>query len=289
MPDVSKLETSVSGSQSALSATRPPSNQSPITTPNFQTSRPTTPSPRASSTNIHQSVHVRRPSSSFSIGSASSRRQSMLTPPDSMPQRLPRQQSPQEAAAIADLHQELETEQEAQVNRLLNLIRLQHLQSQTSAIDDNSSTAATVDSASTTTGRARSPVSASSMSRRGSGRLSRENSARRPRSGSRASSTSSPSFQAASFINDSVSESSATVPWLGSSHSDLGFYMAEAQMLTRENEMLKRRIRELERQVADLSSKGSTATDVTPTSGSAVTAAATAEPAEAVGGVLDKA
>lgn len=57
-------------------------------------------------------------------------------------------------------------------------------------------------------------------------------------------------------------------------------------MLTRENEMLKRRIRELERQVADLSSKGSTATDVTPTSGIAVT---TAEPTEVTSNVPDKA
>lgn len=59
-------------------------------------------------------------------------------------------------------------------------------------------------------------------------------------------------------------------------------------MLTRENEMLKRRIRELERQVADLSSKGSTATDVTPTSGTAVTEVTTG-PAEATSGVQDKA
>lgn len=211
-----------------------------------------------------------------------------------MPQRLPRQQSVQETQAFAELHQELETEQEAQVNRLLNLIRLQHLQSQSSTTDDNSSTAATVDSASTTTGRARSPVSASSMSRRDSGRLSRENSARRPRSGSRASSTSSPSFQATNFNSDSANESLSSVPWLGSSHSDLGFYMAEAQMLTRDNEMLKRRIRELERQVADLSSKGSTATDVTPTSGVAVAEAAVvepvvAEPAETACDVQDKA
>lgn len=51
-------------------------------------------------------------------------------------------------------------------------------------------------------------------------------------------------------------------------------------MLTRDNEMLKRRIRELERQVADLSSKGSTATDVTPTSGIAVAEVTAAEPAE---------
>lgn len=57
-------------------------------------------------------------------------------------------------------------------------------------------------------------------------------------------------------------------------------------MLTRENEMLKRRIRELERQVADLSSKGSTATDVTPTSGIAVT---TVEPTEVTSNVQDKA
>lgn len=70
--------------------------------------------------------------------------------------------------------------------------------------------------------------------------------------------------------------------------------MAEAQMLTRDNEMLKRRIRELERQVANLSSKGSTATDVTPTSGVAVAEAAVvepvvAEPAETACDVQDKA
>ncbi|RPB06264.1 hypothetical protein P167DRAFT_580854, partial [Morchella conica CCBAS932] len=147
--------------------------------------------------------------------------------------RLPRHHSPQEAAAFTELHQELETEQEAQVNRLLNLIRLQHLQS-----DDGMSTAATIDSASTT----------APASRRGSGRLSRENSARRP-SGS--------GVVAASFIGDEGAAGGGNVPWLGSAHSDMAFYVAEAQMLARENEMLKRRIRELEKQVAELGAKAS--------------------------------
>ena len=156
------------------------------------------------------------------------------------------------------------------------MIRLQQLQQQSlnqgssgSVIDDNCSTAATIDSNSTLGaavggGRALSPVSAYSRS----GRLSRENSTtsasrgRRRRSGSRAStttSTSSPSFPTGNFIPDNASDTSASVPWLGSSHSDMAFYIAEAQMLTRENEMLKRRIRELERQVSELSSKSSAA------------------------------
>lgn len=49
---------------------------------------------------------------------------------------------------------------------------------------------------------------------------------------------------------------------LGGSRDEASFYMAETQMLTRENEMLKKRIRELERQVLDLKKPGGNETAV---------------------------
>lgn len=151
-----------------------------------------------------------------------------------MPQRFPRS-PPADAAAFAELHQELEAEQEAQVNRLLNLIRIQNLQSGGSIDGDANSNAATVDSSSTRAGH---------LSRRSSNRFSRDGSYYHPRSMSRASSPGAP------LGPDSASESSV---WIGS--HDASFHAAESQMLKRENEMLKRRIRELEKIVADLSAK----------------------------------
>lgn len=177
---------------------------------------------------------------------SSSSRRVFLSPDPNMPQRLPRP-PPADAAAFAELHQELEAEQEAQVNRLLHMIRVQAMHSG-SGDGDTHSNAATVDSTSTRAGRPRSPMS--SASRRGSNRLSRDGSYYRPRSVSRAS---SPGLTAG---GDSASESST---WLGA--REPAFYIAENQMVKRENDMLRRRIRELEKTVAELiqSAAGSTA------------------------------
>jgi hypothetical protein len=240
---------------------RPLSQHSTMSSPSFLSpSRPESPSGSLG----RRPEYMRRPSSSLS---SSSRRASMLTQPDpSYPQRLPRQ--PGDAQAFAELHQELEVEQEAQVNRLLQMIRLQSLQA-ANANEDATSTSATIDSGSVRTDRPRSPASASAVSRRSSNRFSRDGSLPfRHRSLSRGSSThlSSPGMTPGGA--DSVSEASVGI---GSSYSDAGYYAAESQMLKRENEMLKRRIRELERTCAELSAKASASagsnstTDTTPT------------------------
>ena len=222
---------------------QPQVSQTSMSSPIFVPSRPVSPTPSLHGSVGRPSPQIRRPSSSLS-----SRRASMLSPPDSnLPQRLPRSSHPVDAAAFAELHQELEAEQEAQVNRLLNLIRIQSLQQSGNSVDgDATSNAATIDSSSTRPG--------GRMSRRGSNRLSRDGSYYRPRSVSRAS---SPGLAAGA---DSASESSA---WIASP-SDAGYYAAESQMLKRENEMLKRRIRELEKMVTDLSGKISGSSPTVP-------------------------
>ena len=147
-------------------------------------------------------------------------------------------------------------EQEAQVNRLLNMIRLQQIQNQQNpggSEDAASSTGATFDSSSTTT-RARSPGVASVDSR------FRREGERGLRASSRASSTratGSPALGPVGAVTGVLEEGH----WnLGGSRDEASFYMAETQMLVRENEMLKKRVRELERQVTELSTSTSTST-----------------------------
>lgn len=227
----------------------PNSLPSPIQT----SSRPETPStaPRPSAPTLQYAFnpqHSRRPSA----GSLSSRRQSLLTPPLPLessspgPQRLPRQKS----SDFAELHNELEIEQEAAVNRLLNMIRLQNQQLQQLPGTDDAlmSPTATLDSSSAT--RARSPAA--------SGRhigLSRQNSFNNRRTQSRASSThtASPSLQPiAPLGSDSLGVHGNDTWLLGGSRDEASFYLAETQMLTRENEMLKRRVQELEKQLQEV-------------------------------------
>lgn len=150
------------------------------------------------------SFSVRRPSSSLSIARS-------LTPSDSSyPQRLPRQPTAAETAHLTELHQELEAEQEAAVNRLLHQIRMQQLQA--AAETDSFSTAATVGSTGT----------------RGHGRSSQSQ---------LSSHTSSPVFVPVQ-PGDSFSEANSMAG--SGTHSEVGFNLAETHMLKRENEMLKR-------------------------------------------------
>ncbi|KAI4216107.1 MAG: hypothetical protein LQ351_001605 [Letrouitia transgressa] len=164
------------------------------------------------------------------------------------------------APSLGELHQELEQEQEAQVNRLLEMIRQQQIQLQqmqqhanytpstsTAAVDDSTPTSERSFSfpnvpasvpMSVTNPRPRSPVPRSSLE------LSRQSS-RRSRTPSH---TGSPAMRPLSAGLQAQEE------WLlsGGSHSgshsgrdDSAFYQAETQMLTRENQMLRMRIREL--------------------------------------------
>lgn len=181
--------------------------------------------------------------------------------PLSLPQRLPRQPS----SDFAELHNELEFEQEATVNRLLNMIRLQQIRNQqllASCDDDKaSSTGATFDSVNSTRARSPGPLSTGGGGGGGGGSgasggrrvgISRQpsftHSQGRPVSRASSAHTSSPMLQP---LGAGTEETTGGF-LLGGSRDEASFYMAETQMLTRENEMLKRRIKELERQVTEL-------------------------------------
>lgn len=135
------------------------------------------------------------------------------------------------------------------------MIRLQQIRNQQllpSCDDDKvSSTGATFDSVNST--RARSPGALSAAT--GGGRrvgLSRQpsftHSQGRPVSRASSTHTSSPMLQP---LGAGAEETTGGF-LLGGSRDEASFYMAETQMLTRENEMLKKRIKELERQVTEL-------------------------------------
>lgn len=156
----------------------------------------------------------------------------------------------QRQPSLGELHQELENEQEAQVNRLLHMIRLQQDQlvamqrpaEQAPAPSNNPgfpnppSTLPTP--ASTAVTEQSSPRSASishfnrpsSLSRHSSGRLS-----------SRGNSPALRPQRAESGSLGPLTEDFL----LGGTRDESAFYQAETQMLTRENQMLKLRIREL--------------------------------------------
>ncbi|KAL2820406.1 hypothetical protein BJX63DRAFT_313045 [Aspergillus granulosus] len=162
----------------------------------------------------------------------------------------------QRTPSLGELHQELEQEQEAQVNRLLQTIRsqqvrLQHLEQQhqppQSAIDD-------VTPSSERSG-ANPPIAPplSTAGNRTSTQVPSSLSSRRP------SQAQSPSSRP---LADS--RSSDTLEWVPGpgetagrrgSRDESSFYQAEAAMLARENQMLRQRIREL---VSDLTTNAST-------------------------------
>ncbi|KAI4202273.1 MAG: hypothetical protein LQ350_002657 [Teloschistes chrysophthalmus] len=167
------------------------------------------------------------------------------------------------APSLGELHQELEQEQEAQVNRLLEMIRQQQVQLQqmqqhvnytpatsTAAVDNSTPTSERSFSfpnvpasapISINNPRARSPIPRSSVE------LSRQSS-RQSRTPSR---TGSPSIRPMSAGLQPYGDD-----WMlsGGSQSDAAYYQAETLALTRENQMLKLRIRELERQLNEGSS-----------------------------------
>ncbi|KAG6997722.1 hypothetical protein G7Y79_00038g074810 [Physcia stellaris] len=171
--------------------------------------------------------------------------------------------------SLGELHQELEQESEAQVNRLLEAIRQQQIQLQTAqqnAIYTPSTSTAAVDDSTPTSERSfslpnvpgslpmsvhnprpRSPIP------RGSFELSRRSS-HRSRTPSR---NTSPMLRPVSAGLQAQSEdwqlsSSGMLRGDSQSSRDEGaYYQAETQTLTRENQMLRMRIRELERQLQE--------------------------------------
>lgn len=138
------------------------------------------------------------------------------------------------APSLGQMHQELENEQEAQVNRLLHMIRQQqdqidelHADQAPSTNTDDPARPRTLSSSS------RQPQRPVSLSRHSSQAVSVTSG---PRSSSR-----SPALRPVASPYDTQRED-----WLlGGTRDESAFYQAETQTLTRENQMLKQRIREL--------------------------------------------
>jgi len=169
--------------------------------------------------------------------------------------------------SLGEIHQELEQEQEAQVNRLLQMIRtqqqqLQQLQAATGqaistppAIDESTPTSehsmsfnnpSIHSSQPLATSTPRSPSSV--LNPRTSFDIARADLHRRSRTPSR---TASPRLRSTSISAE------AGEPWNLGGRDESAFYQAETQMMTRENQMLRQRIRELERQVSELHANSS--------------------------------
>ncbi|RMX88907.1 hypothetical protein D0868_14740 [Hortaea werneckii] len=184
--------------------------------------------------------------SSSNNTSPSSRRRSLALPPASPPHhRHP---------SLGELHQELENEQEAQVNRLLHMIHLQ--QDQLAAFQQRQQSPF-LPSTSTSTSQPSSPEPASAPNLMSSTTttspadlqrpLLRRPSATQPShpvSSISYGTTSSPPPPAAVF--PSPLSGTDNLFWATSTMRDeTVFYQAETQTLTRENRMLKCRVREL--------------------------------------------
>lgn len=167
--------------------------------------------------------------------------------------------------SLGEIHQELEQEQEAQVNRLLQMIRTQQqqLQQLQAAGGQNTGAPSAIDESTPTSERSMSfsnpnalpaplpsaaipaPRSPSAILHpRSSFDLARSDLQRRT---SRAPSrTTSPALRSTSISGDP-----SELLTLGG-RDESAFYQAETQMVIRENQMLRQRIRELERQVSEL-------------------------------------
>ncbi|KAI1294274.1 hypothetical protein F5Y03DRAFT_410889 [Xylaria venustula] len=165
------------------------------------------------------------------------------------------------APSLGELHQELEAEQEAQVNRLLQMIRQQQVQLQQlqAAQGQPQSSVAAEDPPSATerfasvshapgvppslpTPSGSIPRSPSISHPRSSFDLARDALHRRSRTPSRGAS--SPRLRSTSISQEGE-------PHLSGVRDETTYYQAETQSLIRENQMLRHRIRELERQLSE--------------------------------------
>lgn len=152
--------------------------------------------------------------------------------------------------SLGELHQELEAEQEAQVNRLLQMIRQQQVQlTQLQAAQGQTQSSVAAEDATSTSERSsvlptpfpppRSPV----LSHPRSSFDTSRGDLRPSRTPSRG--TSSPRIRSTSITAETGE------PWHLSGRDESAFYQAETQSLVRENQMLRHRIRELERQLSE--------------------------------------
>ncbi|KAJ9149042.1 FAD dependent oxidoreductase [Pleurostoma richardsiae] len=175
------------------------------------------------------------------------------------------------APSLGELHQELEAEQEAQVNRLLQMIRQQQLQlqqlqtqqgqSSSTAVDDSDRTppnlpisspppvssppASSFPGQPSTGSLPRSPVFP--IHPRSSFDIARADLQRRSRT---------PSQHASPRLRSTSISGESGEPLALGGRDESAFYQAETQMLVRENQMLRHRIRDLERQLSELTTGG---------------------------------
>ncbi|KAI5463328.1 hypothetical protein BGZ63DRAFT_352203 [Mariannaea sp. PMI_226] len=166
------------------------------------------------------------------------------------------------APSLGELHQELEAEQEAHVNRLLHMIRQQQIelqrlqggqsQTQNSAVDDTISERSGHNTPQVSASQVNVPItpSGSSFPRavgsrhpRSSFDMARADIQRRSRTPSRGA---SPRLRSTSIGGESGE-------WVLGGRDESAFYQAETQMLVRENQMLRMRIRELEKHLSEVS------------------------------------
>ncbi|EEH35178.2 hypothetical protein PAAG_06225 [Paracoccidioides lutzii Pb01] len=184
----------------------------------------------------------------------------------------------QRAPSLGEIHQELEQEQEAQVNRLLQMIRLQQQQlqrqQQQHQLSAASGTAIADDSTPPSESYPLMPISLppSRFSTQFPSNLSRRRS-----SGHSPALTPHNTDQETGMFADWSTVGGDSNGRRGS-RDEASYYQAETAMLTRENQMLRVRIRELERQVAELSSSAAHA----PSTGSPLSMSEPVPPTPAV-------
>ncbi|CAI7602936.1 unnamed protein product [Penicillium glandicola] len=175
----------------------------------------------------------------------------------------------QRAPSLGELHQELEQEQEAQVNRLLQMIRSQQAQLHQYQQQQNPQSTAAIDD--TTPASERSAFFPGPAAPPASNRLSISSSFSNRRNSRPSSQATSPNLRP---LDSRGPEGVEPFPGLRDSSSRRGsrdesaFYQAEASSLSRENVLLRQRIRELERQISGLTTSQS-ASSATTTSGTA--------------------
>ncbi|KAJ5505133.1 hypothetical protein N7463_008007 [Penicillium fimorum] len=175
----------------------------------------------------------------------------------------------QRAPSLGELHQELEQEQEAQVNRLLQMIRSQQAQLQQYQQQQTPQSSAAIDD--TTPASERSAFFPPGPAPPAGNRLSISSSFSNRRNSRPSSQATSPNLRP---LDSRGPEGVEPFPGLRDSPSRRGsrdetaFYQAEASSLSRENVLLRQRIRELERQISGLTTSQS-ASSATTTSGSA--------------------
>ncbi|KAH6874197.1 hypothetical protein B0T10DRAFT_567508 [Thelonectria olida] len=199
------------------------------------------------------------------------------------------------ARSLGELHQELEAEQEAHVNRLLHMIRqqqveLQRLQagqppSQNSAVDDTVSDRSGHGTPQASTSQINIPsVPSGSSYPRSAGHRHPRSSFDMAHADIQQRRSTTPSRGASPRLRP-TSIGGESGEWVLGGRDESAFYQAEIQMLVRENQMLRMRVRELseiysqKKQLTD-PSVGSPATHEPPHHPSLIRSSTTAEKEE---------